>query len=127
MTEQVLYIILGVGIGLLIGYLFAKISFHQSVRAIRKQSVKQSKATTLGYVHEKIAPLLPDFPYSYKDLMFIGKGIDYLVFDGLSEGDVQQVVLLEIKTGTSRLNRNERMIRDTVRDGNISYQVLRMK
>ncbi|MBP6085945.1 hypothetical protein KA478_01915 [Patescibacteria group bacterium] len=27
----------------------------------------------MGYVSEKIAPLLPNFPYDYKDLVFLGK------------------------------------------------------
>lgn len=51
----------------------------------RKQAVQQSKSTTLGYVSEKIAPLLPNFPYNYKDLVFLGKGVDYICFDGLAE------------------------------------------
>lgn len=50
----------------------------------RKDAVDRSRSVVLGHVHEKIAPLLPHFPYSYKDLVFLGKGVDYLVFDGLS-------------------------------------------
>jgi len=42
--------------------------------------------------------MLPNFPYHYKDLVFLGKGIDYLVFDGLSEGNLKEIVFLEIKS-----------------------------
>jgi predicted Holliday junction resolvase-like endonuclease len=41
---------------------------------------------------------LPGFPYDCKDLVFIGKGIDYLVFDGLARGELEQIILLEIKS-----------------------------
>lgn len=96
------------------------------MRKHRQHAVKQSKATTLGYVNEKIAPLLPNFPYNYKDLTFLGKGIDYIVFDGLSEGYVEQIVLLEIKSGASRLNKNEKLIKDAVDKGKVKYKVLRI-
>jgi predicted Holliday junction resolvase-like endonuclease len=49
-------------------------------------------------VSEKVAPFLPGFPYNCKDLVFIGKGIDYLVFDGLANGMLKQIILLEIKS-----------------------------
>ncbi|MDR2190791.1 MAG: hypothetical protein LBP53_06560 [Candidatus Peribacteria bacterium] len=68
------------------------------LKQARTQSVKQSRAVLLGDVNEKIAPALPGFPYDCKDLVFIGKGIDYLVFDGLASGTLKQIVLLEIKS-----------------------------
>jgi predicted Holliday junction resolvase-like endonuclease len=39
----------------------------------------------LGEVYEQLTPLLPDFPFSPRDMVFVGKGVDYIVFDGLSE------------------------------------------
>ena len=81
----------------------------------------------LGHVHEKIAPLLPNFPYHYKDLMFLGKGVDYLVFDGLSAGNLQKIVFLEIKSGVSGLNKNEQMIKHCLEQKRVSYEVRRAK
>jgi len=68
------------------------------IKGQRQNAVDRSRSVVLGHVNEKIAPLLPNFPYYYKDLVFLGKGIDYLVFDGLSHGDLKQIVFLEIKT-----------------------------
>jgi predicted Holliday junction resolvase-like endonuclease len=81
----------------------------------------------LGHVHEKIAPLLPNFPYQYKDLMFLGKWVDYLVFDGLSAGNLKKIVFLEIKSGVSSLNRNEQMIKNCLAEKRVSYEVRRQK
>ena len=78
-------------------------------------------------VNEKIAPILPGFPYNYKDLVFIGKWIDYVVFDWLSTGNLKQVVFLEIKSGNSLLNKNEIMIKDCLDRKKVYYEVLRMK
>ena len=80
----------------------------------RFDAVKRSKSSILGEVYEKIVPCLPNFPFSPKDMVFVGKGFDYLVIDGLSEGKVEEIVFLEVKTGTSTLNANEKKIRDAV-------------
>ena len=47
------------------------------------------------------------FPYNPKDARFLGTPIDFLVFDGISEDDVREVVFLEIKTGGSSLTTRE--------------------
>ncbi len=80
----------------------------------------------MGQVNEKIAPILPNFPYNYKDMTFIGKGIDYIVFDGLSTGNLKQIILLEIKSGKSTLNRNERMIQNISNHKKIKYEVYKI-
>lgn len=98
----------------------------QSTAKNRKQAVQQSKSTTLWYVSEKIAPLLPNFPYSYKDLVFLGKWVDYICFDGLSEGELKQVVFIEIKTWKSQLNKNESMIKTIIEKAKVTWETIRI-
>jgi len=126
MQETVLWMILWVWIGLLFGYLFAKLYFRQHIRKYRQQAVKQSKAVTLGYVNEKLAPLLPNFPYNYKDLMFLGKWVDYLVFDWLSSDRIKNIIFLEVKSGWSRLNKNEQMIKEAIDNWRVKYAEYRI-
>lgn len=78
-------------------------------------------------VNEKIAPILPNFPYNYKDLVFIGKWIDYIVFDWLSTGYLKEIVFLEIKSWVSNLNRNEKMVQQCIKSWNTSYEIIRIK
>lgn len=111
----------------IIGYLFARILFWIRIRWQRKNAIERSKHVVMWQVNEKIAPILPGFPYNYKDLVFIGKWIDYVVFDWLSTGNLKQVVFLEIKSGNSLLNKNEIMIKDCLDRKKVYYEVLRMK
>jgi predicted Holliday junction resolvase-like endonuclease len=97
-----------------VGYLVAKLYFLAKMKGHRQDAVDRSRSVMLGHVNEKIAPLLPNFPYHYKDLVFLGKGIDYLVFDGLSQGELRKIVFLEIKSGVSSLNKNERSIKECI-------------
>jgi predicted Holliday junction resolvase-like endonuclease len=59
-------------------------------------------------------------------MVFIWKWIDYLVFDWLASGHLKKIILLEIKSWQSLLNRNESMIKNAVWSGLISYEVFRV-
>lgn len=116
-------IILGIVVWVFVWYLVARIYFLLKIKKQRNNAVSRSRNVVLGYVHEKIAPLLPHFPYSYKDLVFLGKGVDYLVLDWLSKGNLNKIVFLEIKSGSSALNKNEQMVRDCVAHKRITYEI----
>lgn len=110
-----------------VGYLLARLLFWVQLRWQRKNAIERSKHVVMWQVNEKIAPILPGFPYNYKDLVFIGKGIDYIVFDWLSTGYLKQIVFLEIKSGNSLLNKNEIMIKDCLDRKKVYYEILRMR
>ena len=57
---------------------------------------------------------------------FLGAPIDYVVFDGIGAGELREVVLVEVKTGRGKLNRNEREVELAVREGRVRFEVLRL-
>ena len=123
MNTNLWLIVFWIVIWLIVGYLLAKLYFMFKIKKQRSNAVSRSRNVVLWYVHEKIAPLLPNFPYSYKDLVFLGKGVDYLVLDWLSKGNLDKIIFLEIKSWSSQLNRNEQMVRDCIVQKHISYEV----
>ncbi len=127
MEQNLPIIIVWIIIGLMIWYLIAKIYFEIKIRWQRKNAVERSKNVLIWQVNEKIAPILPWFPYNYKDLVFIWKWIDYVVFDWLSSGYLREIVFLEIKSWTSTLNKNETMVKNCIENKKISYDILRIR
>ena len=92
-------------------------------KGIRQDAVSRSQAVTVGKVTEHIAPYLPDFGYNPKDSRFIGSPVDFVVFDGLNDGAVVQVVFVEVKAGSSAaLGARQRQIRDAVKSGRIKWE-----
>jgi predicted Holliday junction resolvase-like endonuclease len=61
-------------------------------KKIRQDAVKKSEAVTRGKVTEHLIPYFPDFEYNPKDARFLGTPVDFIVFDGLSEGEMNKVV-----------------------------------
>ncbi|MDX2031812.1 MAG: Holliday junction resolvase-like protein [Blastocatellia bacterium] len=93
-------------------------------KLIRDDAVQRSQSVTLGKITEHLVPHLPNFNYNPKDARFIGSPIDFVVFDGLSdeqEGQIREIVFIEIKTGAATLSRRERLVRDAVRAGRVKW------
>ena len=92
----------------------------------RRDAVQRSQAVTLGKVYEHLIPYMPDFRWNPKDARFVGTPVDFLVFDGLSEGQVKAVVFVEVKTGSSTMNPRERQVRDAIINRRVEWQQLAM-
>ena len=109
----------------------AKLRFEQWIqdkeKEIREDAVARSQAVTMGKVTEHFIPYLPEFGYNPQDARFIGNPIDFVVFDGLSEGDLRQVVFVEVKTGNSSLNKRERFVRDSIQAGKVVWEQVKSK
>ena len=126
MSQEIQPLIIWAIVWLIVWFIVAKLAVHSAVKTARSSSVKQARNVILGDVNEKLAPALPGFPYDFKDMVFIWKWIDYLVFDWLASGHLKKIVLLEIKSWQSLLNRNESMIKNAVGDWLVSYEVFRV-
>jgi predicted Holliday junction resolvase-like endonuclease len=94
-------------------------------KKIRQDAVKKSEAVTRGKVTEHLIPYFPDFEYNPKDARFLGTPVDFIVFDGLSEGEMNKVVFVEVKTGkTGALSPREKLVRDCIDRGKVSYEII---
>ncbi|WP_292372854.1 Holliday junction resolvase-like protein [Methanosarcina sp. UBA411] len=94
-------------------------------KKIRQDAVKKSEAVIRGKVTEHLIPYFPDFEYNPKDARFLGTPVDFIVFDGLSEGEMNKVVFVEVKSGkTGTLSPREKLVRDCIGRGKVSYEII---
>lgn len=93
---------------------------------IRQDAIRRSTGVILGQITEHFAPYLPEFPFNPKDARFLGSPLDFVVFDGLSEGVIRSIAFVEVKTGASDLTTRERRIRDAVQSGLVQWMVIRL-
>lgn len=120
-------VVIGVVIGFLVGRALTarslELEYRDREREARDDSVRRSRSTLSGQFLEKLAPHFPDFPYEPTDLRFLGTPVDYVVFSGLSAGEVDEIVFLEVKSGGSGLTSKERRVRDAVEAGAVRWDV----
>lgn len=113
-------------IGLLFGRLISEVKFSKKLKKNREDAVKRSKSVVNGQLLEQIAPILPNFPCNPQDVRFIGKPIDFISFDGISENNISEITFIEIKTGNSKLSEREKQIKKVVDEKRIKYIEYRM-
>ena len=80
----------------------------------KKVAVQRSRSVLSGMFAEQLAPYLPDFPFSPTEAKFIGAPIDFLVFKGMDEQRIEEVIFVEVKSGAARLNHNEHSLKDAI-------------
>lgn len=96
------------------------------VDGIRSDAVMRSRAVLSGNFSEQLAPYLPDFKYNPSDCRFIGKPVDMIVFNGLSDGELKDVTFLEIKSGDSKLNNNQRELKKIIEQKKVKFEEYRV-
>ncbi len=94
-------------------------------RAVRQDAIQRSLVVTAGKVYEQLVPYLPNFPFNPKDARFLGSPVDFVVFDGLSDGQITRIVFVEVKTGGAELSTRERRVRDAVQEARVEWHELR--
>jgi predicted Holliday junction resolvase-like endonuclease len=119
-------LVIGIVIGIVVAWLYFLIWRLRYTAAIRENAVQRSLAVISGKVHEQLVPYLPEFGFNPKDARFLGSPVDLVVFDGLSAGDVQRVVFLEVKTGGAPLTERERQVRKVIEARQVAWAELRV-
>lgn len=128
--ESILILIVAVMIiGLLVRELVRKIieinriklEHEGQVRAARKDSNDRQRSTIKGQISETLAPWSMDAVNSVKELNFIGNPIDFVGFKGLDGDGEVEIKFIEVKSGKSKLNKNQRRVRDAVKAKRIEW------
>lgn len=85
-------------------------------KEIREDAIKRSKSVMLGKMWEQIVPHYrpTDFTFVPSDARFLGSPIDFVIFKGASEGEIEEVVFLEIKTAKSRMNSQQTKLKKVI-------------
>jgi predicted Holliday junction resolvase-like endonuclease len=118
-------LVVGIAIGVVIALLCVAMIVPRYTRNTRQNAVQQSRAVTRGQMYEQLVPYLPEFEFNPKDAQFLGRPVDFVVFDGLDEGDLRRIVFVEVKTGGAKLTTRERLVRDAIRDGHVEWTQIR--
>jgi len=97
------------------------------VEEARQDAIARSRSSLGGKFTEQMVPFFPDFQYDPTEARFIGSPIDMIVFPGLAQGDPREIVILEIKTGKSKLKRHQAKIKQLIEDGMVRWDEVRQR
>ena len=98
------------------------LKWESAMGEARKTAVTQSRAVLGGRFTEQMVPFFPDFRYDPTEVRFIGSPIDMIAFPGLAQGDPQEIVILEVKSGKNpQLTPAQKKIRQLIENGMVRW------
>lgn len=116
------FLAIGYFLGQKIGSHIANKQWEGQLGDIRDDAIKRSRAVLSGQFTEQLAPYLPHFPYAPSEVRFIGKPVDFIVFKGMDEQNINEVVFVEVKTGTSKLNNQQKNLKETIKNRKVKWE-----
>ena len=109
-------------IGKLVGEKTATDRFPEA----NKAAVRRSRSVLSGMFAEQLAPYLPNFPFSPTEAKFIGAPIDFLIFRGMDAQHIEEVIFVEVKSGSARLNHNEHSLKEAIENKRVRWHEYRV-
>ena len=114
-----------------------KIEFQEahknSVKEATKRSNDSQRSILKGQIAEQYAPFISGFAYTPADCQFLGKPIDYIIFNNLhdcSEGSVDiekvEIIFAEVKTGKAQHNKRQKILKEAIDNGRVRFETLRI-
>jgi predicted Holliday junction resolvase-like endonuclease len=100
--------------------------WEENLPDLRKDAIMKSRAVLGGQFSEQLAPFLPNFKYLPTECRFVGKPIDLIVFKGMDEKNINEVVFVEVKSGKAKLTEHEKNLKDTIQNKRVRWEEYRI-
>jgi predicted Holliday junction resolvase-like endonuclease len=96
-------------------------------RKVSADVTAEKKAIEIGFgkMIEKFIPAYEDLKLKFCECRALYDPLDVIVFRGLLQRKVDLITFLEIKSGESRLNNHQKMIKKAISDGKVGLEVLK--
>jgi predicted Holliday junction resolvase-like endonuclease len=100
---------------------------EQKRRKTSADVLAEKKAIEVGFgkIIERFIPAYKNLDLQFCECRPLYDPIDIIVFEGLLKKKVDFITFLEVKSGKSRLNKHQRMIRDAILENKVDVEVLK--
>ena len=111
------WIVAGLALALALAVLY---SVRITRSYLRLRRLRRGDAVRRGFTTEQWLPLTESYPWDPRNFRFLGAPIDGVQFED------DRVVLVEFKSGRSRLSDRQLRIRDLVKNGRVEFREVRV-
>lgn len=99
---------------------------EEKAEQIAESKLKSSASTLKGQIGERFAPFVPGFGYEAAGARFLGSPIDYVVFDGISDGEIKEIAFVEVKTGRLPLTEFQKQVKRVIDEKRVTWRVVEL-
>jgi len=126
----IILFLVGLAVAYLIGHKIGAFRrdkiWEQELPEQRKDAIQRSRAVLSGHFSEQLAPFLPEFNFKPTECKFIGKPIDFIVFNGMDNKEIEEIVFVEVKSGNSKLTSSEKKVKEAIKKKKVRWEEYRV-
>lgn len=83
-----------------------------------------TKSVNMGFILERLAPVLDHFPFDRNDCRSLFDPIDYVIFEGLHQhGKVNKILFVDIKSGAAKLKNSQKAIKQKIKEKKVDFTI----
>lgn len=111
---------------LLADYNTLQMSIPATIAKERAAAITKSRSVLKGKISEEMAPLVEGWKWEISDCRFYGSPVDYVVYKGLSNNNVEEILFVDVKTNTATLSPRQKQIKKCIEEGRVSWVTFKM-
>ena len=101
-----------------------KLTLQQLTAKKRQKIETTTQSVNMGFILERLAPVLEQFRFNKNDCRSLFDPIDYVIFDGLHKnGKVQKIFFIDIKSGAAKLKKNQKAIKAKIEEKKVAFKL----
>ena len=75
---------------------------------------------------EQLAPFLSNFNFKSTECKFLGNPVDFIVFKGLDNKKVDEIIFVEVKSGKAKLSNVEKSLKEAIENKKVRWEEYRV-
>ena len=90
-------------------------------KKLGETSITRARGINIGFIFERLIVTLDTFKYHPNDCRALFDPIDFVIFDGLREGNIRRIIFTDVKTGASQLTKKQKKIKALIEDKKVEW------
>ena len=119
----IIFIIIGYFIGKILTTHTLNKEWEDKIPEQRADAINRSRASLGGKFSENLSPYFPNFPFHPTEMRWLGSPVDYIIFKGMDNDKIEELIFLEIKSGKSVLTTREKQIKKLIEEKKVSWKL----
>lgn len=92
----------------------------------KNKALNKSRSVIKGQLVEQFAPFTQEFPCNTTECSFLAKPIDFIGFRGLDNKSVEEILFIEVKSGSSQLSPVQKSVKRAIQEKRVKFVEIRI-
>lgn len=100
--------------------------FEEKEQRMREEAIERGRKKVSVIIKKSMDPRFSKMEFNYYDIKLLMHPVDFVVFDGLNDDNIQEIMFLSKTTSNPNLSALRKLVKKAIETENYSWQVARV-